>query len=417
MIGNYVEIVQFCDSNHLINPMFKYTKKWIFFSFFIPLGFFSSAAQAQTFAIGKRTENFTDPDRNNRAVPTEVYYPATSAGANAPIAEGSFPLIVFGHGFVMSFNSYENISDYFVPKGYVVAFANTENSFSPNHNNFGLDLRFIAQKLSAELNGTQGTIWYQKFNGKKAVMGHSMGGGATMLAASGNTVFDLVVGLAPAETNPSAAAAAAAITAPMLIFAGSNDGVTPPPDHQLPIYNGATASPCKTYISINGGGHCFFANSSFTCEIGEAASNPQPSINRAQQQAVLNDFSLAYFETFLKEQSLGWATFMDSLNNSNRIAFQQTCNLNIASASSIENSKIYIYPNPATDLLTVDLAEFKNITYEIIDFNGRICTKSFVGEYGDRINIAVQNLSNGMYFLRIFDGTQLKQTHKFIVAH
>ena len=52
---------------------------------------------AQPYPIGHRTMNFTDPSRNNRAVPAEVYYPAQTAGNNTPVENGTFPVIVFGH--------------------------------------------------------------------------------------------------------------------------------------------------------------------------------------------------------------------------------------------------------------------------------------------------------------------------------
>ena len=42
-------------------------------------------------------------------------------------------------------------------------------------------------------------------------MGHSMGGGAAFLASANNTAIETVIGLAPAETTPSAEAAAASV--------------------------------------------------------------------------------------------------------------------------------------------------------------------------------------------------------------
>jgi len=48
------------------------------------------------------TVTFVDSSRSNRQINTEIYYPAKSAGNNTPIATGVFPLITFGHGFVMA---------------------------------------------------------------------------------------------------------------------------------------------------------------------------------------------------------------------------------------------------------------------------------------------------------------------------
>ncbi|MFN4121845.1 MAG: T9SS type A sorting domain-containing protein [Flavobacteriales bacterium] len=375
-----------------------------------------STLVAQPFQIGKRTENLIDSERNNRSVPTEIYYPAVSAGNNAPLAQGTFPLIVFGHGFVMSYSSYENISDFLVPKGYIIAFANTENGLSPSHANFGADLRFIARQLVENFNQVQGNFWFEKFNGKKAVMGHSMGGGASMLAASNNNTFDLVVGLAPAETNPSAVAAAASITAPLLIFAGSNDGVTPPVQHQLPIFNAATNSPCRKYISINGGGHCFFANSSFTCELGEGTSNPQPTINRQQQQSVLNDFSITMLETFLKNQSLNWQAFLDSLNTSTRITAQQVCGLNVL---SIENPKAFearLFPQPASMFLHVKTNQSPLAHLTVYDMKGNKRDVPLLDKDDRQSVLNLSSLSPGMYLLKVESKSGVTYRTRFIVA-
>ena len=76
-----------------------------------------------------------------------------------------------------------------------------------------------------------------------------------MLAAANNANISGIVGLAPAETNPSAIGVCANISVPALIFSGSSDGVTPPAEHHLPIYQGI-ASSCKSFVSITGGAHC-----------------------------------------------------------------------------------------------------------------------------------------------------------------
>ena len=55
---------------------------------------------AQNFQSGKTSISFTDISRN-RQIPTDIYYPANTAGNNVPIASGNtkFPVVVFGHGF------------------------------------------------------------------------------------------------------------------------------------------------------------------------------------------------------------------------------------------------------------------------------------------------------------------------------
>jgi hypothetical protein len=92
-----------------------------------------------------------------------------------------------------------------------------------------------------------------------------------MLAASNNSNIAGIVGLAPAETNPTAIGVCGNISVPALIFSGSSDGVTPPAEHHIPIYQGI-ASTCKPFVSITGGAHYYFANSNFNCDFGKLSA-------------------------------------------------------------------------------------------------------------------------------------------------
>lgn len=109
------------------------------------VGFFSQCMLAQTYQIGHTTINFTDVSRGNRVIATEVYYPADIAGDNVPLANDNvvFPTLSFGHGFVMTWDAYQNFWTSLVPNGYIVLFPKTEGSISPSHLDFGKDLAFV----------------------------------------------------------------------------------------------------------------------------------------------------------------------------------------------------------------------------------------------------------------------------------
>ncbi len=68
-------------------------------------------------------------------------------------------------------------------------------------------------------------------------MGHSMGGGAIFIAANLKSSVDAIVALSPLKTKPSSVQAASSVKVPTLIIAGSNDCITPPDEHQVPIFN------------------------------------------------------------------------------------------------------------------------------------------------------------------------------------
>jgi len=182
------------------------------------------AAFAQDFQIGHQSKTYNDPARNNRSIPFEIYYPSTQSGNNVPVAAGVFPVIVFGHGFAMTYSAYAYLWEALVPEGFVMVFPRTEESIfpSPSHSNFGLDMAFLVDKMLAERENPV-SVFYGKISLNTAVMGHSMGGGAAFLAAANNPQITILITFAPAETNPSAIAAAAQCDLSAVVFAGSND--------------------------------------------------------------------------------------------------------------------------------------------------------------------------------------------------
>jgi pimeloyl-ACP methyl ester carboxylesterase len=296
--------------------------------------------------IGHYNITFQDPNRSNRDIETEIYYPATTTGNNTTVATGQFPVIVFGHGFVMAWDAYENLWEEFVPNGYIMVFPRTEGSlFSTDHQQFGWDLQFLVSKIQDEGNNINSTI-YNAVANNTALMGHSMGGGASFLAAeslcvNGNNQLKTIIGLAPAESSSngvSSIASATNITVPSVILSGSQDGVTPPIDHHIPMYD-SLSSNCKTFISVSGGAHCYFANSNFNCDFGESTSSTGISITRSEQHSVTFDFINLWLDYSLKNDCDDFFTFQDSLNNSNRISHNQSC-LQNPTASISENGGV-----------------------------------------------------------------------------
>lgn len=132
---------------------------------------FSFIVTAQPFLIGKRTLTFNDPSRNNRSIPAEIYYPANTAGTNVPVAGNAgdvFPVLVFGHGFVMSWDAYENIWNALVPEGYIMAFPKTETGFAPSHTEFAKDIAFLVTALQDEGQNSS-SPFYQKIDSTSCV--------------------------------------------------------------------------------------------------------------------------------------------------------------------------------------------------------------------------------------------------------
>ncbi|UPT66761.1 MAG: T9SS type A sorting domain-containing protein [Sphingobacteriales bacterium JAD_PAG50586_3] len=285
--------------------------------------------------IGHTTITFADPSRTGgfgsgggpgRQIQTEIYYPAATTGDDVPVTGSNYPVIVFGHGFVMVWSAYQNIWEALVAQGYIVAFPRTEGGLPPSHGDFGLDLAYVAEQIQIKSNNDPAFFFYQKTAPTTALMGHSMGGGAALLGAQNNPNITAVAVLAAAETNPSAVAACAGINVPSLVFAGANDCVTPPPTNQVLMYN-ALSSKCKTYISITGASHCQFADDNFNCNFGEITCSPSPAISRAQQHASLETYLIPFMNKYLKGTCAPNSNFDALLTVGTDITYNQTCGL------------------------------------------------------------------------------------------
>jgi dienelactone hydrolase len=354
----------------------------------------SSSLFAQPFEIGHTSALFYDSVRD-RDVATEIYYPADSPGENEPVSVGEFPVLVFGHGFLMGWESYENFWTEIVPNGYVMCFPTTESGITPDHQEFGQDLKFLAAQMQIET-GDNTSIFFNSLAEETAIMGHSMGGGASFLAAENNSDIHALINFAAAETDPSAIAAASNITIASLLFSGEDDCVTPPADHQDIMYESLN-SDCKTHVKIINGGHCYFADDNFTCNLGESFCNPTLDITPSEQQSVTNDFLNLWLDYSLKADQNAFEVFTDSLETSARINFSHACN-----STSIQKltatDGFQIFPNPVIDNLNLKLAkENTGGLLRIYGLLGNLVHEETIFKSQSQMNLS--NLAKGTYMI------------------
>ena len=297
---------------------------------------------AAQYPIGHISVNFKDASRSGgfsisggttfpsggtgRTIGTEIYYPATTAGESTPLASGQFPVIVFGHGFAMGWDSYTTFYDSMARNGYIIALARTEGSLlpAPSHLDFGKDLASIAAQM-LNMNTTSGNLFFGKLNGREAIGGHSMGGGATFLAdAYTNSSVKCYFTFAAAETNPSAVTAAATITKPHLVLSGTYDCVAPPATNQTLMYN-ALASSCKTQLNITKAYHCAFADNNFNCGFGEGTCITAGGLSSTLQQQIVRNYLGPYLDYYLKGVCPAWTKFQNMVDTATISAVTQSC--------------------------------------------------------------------------------------------
>lgn len=382
------------------------------FTFF----FFSlSVCFCQPFQVGHKQQTFIDVSRGNRNITTEIYYPANSAGNNAPIASGQFPVLVFGHGFLMVWSAYDVYWNALVPNGYIMVFPTTETSFSPSHLEFGKDIGFLVSAMKAEGINPSSTFFGSVGN-TSAVMGHSMGGGAAFLSVQYDSSITALATFAAANTNPSSIAAAKNILIPSIIFSGTNDCITPPVQHQLPMYD-SLASFCKTFISITGGSHCQFANYNVNCYIGEGTCTPQPTITPATQQTTTFNLLLPWLNFFLKNDCSAGIQFQNLISATAGITSQQNCSLICTAISEPTTSSfLKIVPNPfSTQTVLQTDNSFHNATLMVNDIFGQTVSQ-IQGISGQTITFNRGDLPCGLYFVRLIEGNKITGIGKLIIS-
>lgn len=364
--------------------------------------------------LGHTTLTFTDISRNNRSIPCEVYYPATSAGDNtlaldpALIGLNGYPAIAVGHGFVIGASSYDLIASQLIPFGFVVALVNTEAGFSPNHQEFGLDLAFVTHALQQESMNATSILYNIVSLEKEAIIGHSMGGGAAWLAAASDPLIDAIVGLAPAETNPSAIAAASSVSCNALVFSGSDDTVTPPAENHQPIFDG-TNTTCKTFVTLTGGSHCGFIDAGTLCDFGEPLGG---SLARADQQEAYLTLMTAWLRFFLNAECVE-ALYTDYVTNHSFVSAEPlaACLL-CGNINNVEGNAFNVFPNPNKGTFSVQWKNEVFNTVELFDATGKSVMKEVILHQG--FFNETQKLKPGIYWLKLSSEKSIS-TKKIIV--
>src|SRR5690606_4325716 len=162
-------------------------------------------------------------------------------------APGAYPAVAFGHGFVQATRRYASTLADLAARGYIVIAPESQVGPLPRH-------RRLADDLVTTIRWAQRTL-PSAHPHLSAVAGHSMGGGAALLAAALDPTIGAVATFAAARTRPPALTAAADLAAPVLFVVGDQDRIVRPATTRR-MY-AATGSPA-TWASIRGGFHCGF---------------------------------------------------------------------------------------------------------------------------------------------------------------
>jgi len=251
-----------------------------------------------------------------------VHYPGISTAVGAPVdaAAGPYPIVAFGHGFLSAVTLYASTGAHLASWGFIVILPQTQGGFLPSHSALAADLVSSLDWLDAE-GAAPASPWFGAVNGdRRGVMGHSMGGGCSLLAAQSDPRIRAVIPMAAADTNPSSVAASAGVRTATRLLVGSQDTIVPPATAN-PMY--ANLRGPSQLVSITGGSHCGFIDSSIPfCDSG--------SVSRTQQLAIVRRECTEFLLLYLAGDGTRWAAVWGDPPAGDGIAVQsrQTADLN-----------------------------------------------------------------------------------------
>ena len=176
-----------------------------------------------------------------------IYFPANKGE--------DFGGIVIAPGFT---ETQENISwwgNYLASHGFAALTLDT-NDLRADPSQRADALMTAVEVLRNEGDRMGGILRGKIFKDRMAIMGHSMGGGGTLIAANTHSV-ELKAAIPFTPWQPDAEFGA--ISVPTLIIAGENDRIAPVAEHALPHFESLSEAIPKMYLEIKGGNH-FIAN-------------------------------------------------------------------------------------------------------------------------------------------------------------
>lgn len=221
----------------------------------------TASAQVNPFQRGPDpTESSVEASRGPFAVASEsvsglatpgfgsatITYPTSTSG-------GTFGVVAIAPGYTASESTIAWLRPRIASQGFVVISFNTQTTTDqPAERGTQLlaALDFTIQRASVRTRIDPS---------RQAVIGHSMGGGGTLEAASDRRSIEAVVGLTPWNLDKSWSE----VDSAALMIGAERDSVAPPSQHAIPFHDSLTGAEERAYLELDGAGH-FAPNSSNT---------------------------------------------------------------------------------------------------------------------------------------------------------
>lgn len=293
----------------------------------------ASTKASQTYLIGSTSRTFDGSPGSPGSIPVAIYYPAENDAVDTGMAEGRFPLVIFSHGYQQAPIDYGYVWESLVPAGYIVALLDKLSSAATiDIDAYAADINFVLEELY-NLDSSDDPVLGSHIETTSALLGHSTGGGATIIAAANSTTngsrqATTLAILAPLGqtyltiTGTDSYTVAGDAGVPTLVFAGARDCICPPESHASLIYHNLDTAHVNYLLTITDGDHCGFSDvngpGKGTCEIAESTACltvQGDTINSAEQNTITAEILKPWLDRFLKGDSCAWLTFQQRIND------------------------------------------------------------------------------------------------------
>ncbi|MGH0032641.1 MAG: alpha/beta hydrolase family protein [Myxococcota bacterium] len=301
------------------------------------------------YAVGRTTFSLVDASRDDRTLVVDVWYPAEDDGTlpfslydllvaaiesdvaldEPPVADGSFPLLVFSHGNAgVRFQSIF-LQEHLASHGFVVAApdhaGNTAgDAILPNPPPFTardrpLDISLVIDEM-LDLDDLPGDPFHDRIEDDRiGVFGHSFGGFTTLAMASGfedvppDERVSVLMPIAPA-TGGLTDEMLADVRLPTLVLGGTSDTITPVDPNSVRAFEETSGIP-RWRIDVHAAGHNSFTEICLFFDVLVDAGLPAPILaillGNVEQgcgpdlipideaQRLTNLYATAFFKTLL----------------------------------------------------------------------------------------------------------------------
>jgi predicted dienelactone hydrolase len=269
-------------------------------------------AKAGRFKVGVATVDAVDTSRG-RTIPTDIWYPARSAGRDAELLPKAFPLVLMAHGFCGSRTNYEYLTTHLASHGFIVAATDfigitrgacDAGQVTDGVDDMALDLWYVCRTLH-DVTGPLATYAQRVYGIPTGLVGHSLGGAAVIDATPLDPAFTATVTLAPAATAADAPPLVGLTPKrAWLVMGGTADTLVSFTELTEPFFAGL---PTPSYlVRITDGTHGGFS---------DADSRLSPEA-LAAQQAIVKRYATAFFVKHLVKKKKFGRRLRDADNGS-----------------------------------------------------------------------------------------------------